>query len=166
MDAIVILAHGSVLCGSGEALWAHAERFIDHELAESIAFGYLNYTDPPFIEAVSRCVAEGATRIVVTPYFLAPGKFVRVDVPAAINAAKAKYPGIEFVVGDVIGYDDLLADAILDSAANALSEENWGEDLKRASAHCRADSACPLYGTPACPRQPFLPETEAESTTP
>ena len=158
MDGVVILAHGSVLCGSGEALWTHAERLKDRGVCETVYFGYLNYSDPPFVEAVARCVAEGATRIIVTPYFLAPGKFVRVDVPAAIQAAKEAFPAVEFVTGDIIGFDALLAEAILDSAANAVTEERWQDELKKASAHCRADAACPLFGTPACPRQPYRVE--------
>ena len=168
MDAVILLSHGSVLCGSGEALWEHAARLRDSGRYELVEVGYLNYTDPPFLEAVGRCVAEGATRIVVAPYFLAPGKFVRVDVPKAIAEAQALCPNLEFQLAEVVGTDAKLADAILASADASLTSEHWRDDLKRASSHCRAVSQCPLFGTPACPRQPtpFAPTAPIAQSAP
>ena len=159
MEAVILLAHGSVLCGSGEALWEHASRLNFTQQYELVEVGYLNYTAPPFLQSVERCVLEGATRIIVCPYFVLPGKFVRVDVPQAIQAAKAAYPSVEFVVADVIGADPRLADAILDSASAARTSDHWHDELAKASGHCRADSQCPLYGTPACPRVPTPPQS-------
>lgn len=154
MDAVILFSHGSVLCGSGDALWAHAARIRASCGIEIVEVGYLNYTDPPFLEAVGKCCAEGATRIFVVPYFLLPGKFVKVDLPAAIDAARAIRPELEFVVAEAIGFDDTLGDAILDSAARAATAEHWRDDLRHASLHCLANSLCPLYNTKDCPRHP------------
>ena len=155
MDAVILFSHGSVLCGSGGALLSHAARFRSRNGHEQIVeVGYLNYSDPPFTTAVERCAAAGAARIFVVPYFLVPGKFVTIDLPAAIGVARRQYPGIQFVVAEAIGYDEMLADAILESAAKALPQSRWREDLKAASSHCLANPMCPLYGTQDCPKHP------------
>ncbi len=161
MEAIILLAHGSVLCGSGEALWEHAARLNFTQRYEIVEVGYLNYSSPPFLQSVERCILEGATRIIVCPYFVLPGKFVKVDVPLAIQAAQTMYPEVEFVVADVIGADSRLADAILESASTARTADRWHDELEKASGHCRADSQCPLYGTLSCPRVSTPPDVTA-----
>ena len=157
MNAIILFSHGSVLCGSGLALDAHAKRLQQRGLAPRVAVGYLNYSEPPFAETVARCVAEGAHRILVAPYFLIPGYFVKVDLPKALDAARARFPEIEFQVAEALGYDDRLTDAILTSAQSALSTAFWREDLRRASLSCRINPQCPLFDTPECPGKPASP---------
>ncbi|HLK56589.1 MAG TPA: CbiX/SirB N-terminal domain-containing protein, partial [Chthonomonadaceae bacterium] len=87
MDAVILFSHGSVLCGSGVALDAHADRLRARGIAPIVTVGYLNYSEPPFLQAVAQCVAQGATRIIVAPYFLVPGYFVKVDLPKSVAAA-------------------------------------------------------------------------------
>ena len=70
----------------------HADRLRARGLAPIVEIGYLNYCEPLFAETVSRCVAAGATRIVVTPYFLVPGYFVKVDLPRCVETAQAAFP--------------------------------------------------------------------------
>jgi sirohydrochlorin ferrochelatase len=154
MDAIVLFSHGSVLCGSGEALLMHASGLRERRLAPIVEIGYLNYSDPPFSEAVDRCVAAGATRILVTPYFLVPGYFVKVDLPKAVESARQAHPSMIFTIAEPIGFDERLADALIASANTATVPDRWREDLKNAPRYCRANPQCSLYGTPACPKQP------------
>ena len=153
MDATVLFSHGSLLCGAGEALRAHAERLRTQDLTPLVAVGYLNYSDPPFLDAVAECVAAGATRILVTPYFLVPGYFVKVDLPKAVAEARERFPSVEFVVAQAIGFDERLADALIESANAAVGPEGWREDLKRAALFCRPSPTCPLFGTVNCPKQ-------------
>ncbi len=162
MDAVILFSHGSLLCGAGEALAAHAARLRAQGLAPVVEIGYLNYSEPPFVEAVAKCVAAGADRILVTPYFLVPGKFVKVDLPRVVEEAQAAYPEIKFEVAEAIGYDVELAEAISASARAAVPPEAWQDDLKRAALACRANPECPLYGTPSCPATPEAARPVAE----
>jgi sirohydrochlorin cobaltochelatase len=67
---------------------------------------------------------------------------------------------VRFIIAEPLGYDRLLADALLDLADHARTADSWREDLDRAGAFCEADPECPLYGTRRCPRAPSpLPET-------
>ncbi len=158
MDALVLFSHGSLLCGSGEALDAHAERL--RARFPLVEVGYLNYSEPTFAQAVARCEAAGASHIVVLPFFLVPGYFVSHSLPEQLKAAQAEFPSLSFAVADALGYDTRLADALIESASYPLGPQAWRDDLQAAARGCRARPDCPLFGTPACPRAP-APATPA-----
>ncbi|GAB4464295.1 MAG: hypothetical protein OHK0029_34070 [Armatimonadaceae bacterium] len=157
MEALILFSHGSLLCGAGEAVDQHAERLRERGEYGFVGVGYLNYSEPPFAQTVERAVAAGATRIVIAPYFLISGYFVSKSLPEVLDPVREKYPEVEFVVAEALGFDERLADALLEAAQNARTEEHWRDPLKRASAACRPDPQCPLYGTPSCPKVPVLP---------
>ncbi|MES2464496.1 MAG: CbiX/SirB N-terminal domain-containing protein [Armatimonadota bacterium] len=155
--ALILFSHGSLLCGSGEALEAHAARLRARGEFDLISIGYLNYSEPRFSEAVAAAVAEGVSEIVVVPYFLVPGFFITKSLPEAVDLAQARFPKVTFAVAPPLGDDERLVNALLDSAQNARGREQWRDPLKRAALACRPDPACPLYGTPACPKVPESP---------
>jgi sirohydrochlorin ferrochelatase len=161
MDGLILFSHGSILCGASETLRAHAERLRARGRFVVVEVGYLNYSEPTFAEAVSRCAKAGVSRIIIVPYFLVPGKFVTMDLPRVIAQAQRTWPKITFRVADPLGYDEGLADAILEMAASAATREFWWDDLNRAATFCEADPQCPFYSTPRCPRAPASPIQEA-----
>ncbi|AXA36719.1 MAG: hypothetical protein D6691_01065 [Candidatus Hydrogenedentota bacterium] len=149
--ALVLLSHGSLLCGAGQALDEHVGRLRKMGEWLCVEAGFLNYTSPHFLEAVRRCVERGAKMIVVQPYFLVAGKFVTEDLPEQIAQARAEFPDLEFVIGEPIGFDAMLADAILELAAQPRPPQQWRDDLLRAPDYCTRNPECPLYGTEHCP---------------
>ena len=151
MDGLILFSHGSLLCGAGEALEEHACRLRATGAWPIVEIGYLNYSEPTFAEAAARCCAQGATRIVVLPFFLAPGYFVTKSLPEQVQAAQAKYPEIEFRVADAIGFDPALAEMLIAAALEPLGPNEWRDDLAAAARNCRARPDCPLYDTPDCP---------------
>lgn len=154
MDAVILFSHGSLLCGAGEALDAHAEALRRSGLWPYVAVGYMNYSDPTFVDAVTDCVRQGADSIVVVPFFLISGYFVSKTLPERIAEASGLFPTLSFKIATAIGYDARLADAILESAAAPLGPALWRDDLAAAGRGCRAIPDCPLYGSPNCPRVP------------
>ena len=157
MDALILFSHGSLLCGAGEALAAHAAELRNAGNFSPVEIGYLNYSEPSFAQAVDKCAEAGATRIVVAPYFLISGFFITKSLPEKIAEAQAAHPGITFVVGEAFNFHETLADAIWESATTAKEQNGWRDPLKAAAAVCRPFPECPLYGTPACPKVPALP---------
>ena len=155
--ALVLFSHGSLLCGSGEALEAHAARLRAQGEFDSVSIGYLNYSFPRFAEAVSEASAAGMTEIVVVPYFLVPGFFITKSLPEAVASAQAQFPNLKFSVTPPLGDDERLVDALLDAAQSARGREHWRDPLTRAALACRPDPGCPLFGTPACPKVPEAP---------
>jgi sirohydrochlorin ferrochelatase len=150
VDAIILFSHGSVLCGAERNVLAVAQRMRESGAAPIVEVGFINYTEPAFADAVARCVQQGATRIVVAPYFLVAGKFVTRELPGEIAQARKKHPSIEFAVAEVVGFHELLADAILSSAEGARPPAAHSETLREASGWCREDPKCPLYGSNVC----------------
>lgn len=151
MRAVILLSHGSVLCGAEQNLLEIAER-LRRATGDTIEAAFLNYTAPHFIDAVDRCVDAGAAGITVLPYFLIAGKFVTHDLPRLIADAVAKYPQLEFQVAEPIRYHQSLADAVLDCARHAKPPAEWRHADEQTTRFCRNDQRCPLHGTPDCPQ--------------
>lgn len=150
MDAIIVFSHGSVLCGAERNLLELARSMRVRGDAAIVEVGFLNYTEPSFATAVQRCVSQGATRIVIAPYFLIEGKFVVSDLPRVLAEAKTTWRDIEFVTAAVIGFHHELADAVLASAAGARDPGAWLGDVVDNREWCRENPKCPLYGSRVC----------------
>ena len=151
MKAILLFSHGSVLCGAGENLRALAQQMQNRGDADIVEVGFLNYSQPTFAEAFESCVEKGATEIVVAPYFLVAGKFVRVDLPPKIEEMKARFPHVQVLIAQAMRFHPTLADAILSCASRAQKPSQWRDILNTAPQFCRDNAQCPLYGTERCP---------------
>lgn len=149
-DAIILFSHGSLLCGAGETLTALADRMRARGDAAIVEVGYLNYSEPTFESAFERCIAAGATRIVIAPYFLVAGKFVRADLPRKIAAARRQYPEIDVRVAEAMRFHPLLADALLACSDRAAPVDQWRGRLQVVKEFCRAQASCPIYGSALC----------------
>ena len=154
MNALILFSHGSLLCGSGEALERHVSRLRHLGEWERVEAGYLNYSAPSFAESLAKCRRGGSRAITVLPYFLVPGYFVSKSLPQQIAAMQTEYPDLTFTVAEPIGYDERLADALIESALDPLGSDEWRKDLAAAARNCQANAQCPLYGTAICPRVP------------
>lgn len=117
--AVVVLAHGS---RSEESTAAHLDLCarLGTATGRRTYAAFLELATPSLDEAVGAAVQSGATRVVVMPYFLAPGRHVRRDVPALVDAARAAYPDVEIVVGDVFGADPRVVDVLTSQIEDAL----------------------------------------------
>jgi len=152
--AMILFSHGSVLCGAGVALEEHAGRLRQRGEFSQVEIGYMNYSTPAFADAVTRCHGAGHRKILIVPFFLVPGYFVTNSLPQHLDRARESFPDIEFTVAAAIGFDDALADALIDAAFDPLPASAWRDDLAAASKSCRSNPECPIYGTPNCPRSP------------
>lgn len=157
MNALILFSHGSLLCGAGEAVDAHAARLQARGGYDLVRVGYLNYSEPLFARAVEEVVQAGATDVMVLPYFLIPGYFVSKSLPEALAPVQDSYPDVRFTVAAALGFDESLADALLEAAQTAQGAEHWNDNLERAARACRPSPECPLYGTPSCPKVPAPP---------
>ena len=138
--------------------------------AEIVESGYLNYSEPRFEQAFETCVQRGATEIVVAPYFLVAGKFVKVDLPPQIENMKARFPQVRVLVAQAMRFHPALAQAISNCANRALSPAQWRDIWDTAPQFCRASPQCPLFDTDRCPatsgNATEKPETVCNATAP
>ena len=118
--AVLFLGHGSRARSASEAmeaLIAQAQRRASYDI---VGWGYLEFASPTIPEGIRRCVEAGATRIVAIPYFLHVGMHMVRDLPRVLHEERAKYPGVEFVMGRHIGMHGDLVEVLLDRIA-----ESW-----------------------------------------
>jgi sirohydrochlorin ferrochelatase len=82
--------------------------------------GHMEIATPSFAEAFAKCVERGATKVVVHPFMLAPGRHVSEDLPRlAIDAART-HEGVTFVMAAPLGKHDGIIDAVIDRFQAAL----------------------------------------------
>ncbi len=59
-------------------------------------------------------MAAGAREIVVHPYLLSPGRHSREDIPAQVDAAAGRHPGVTIRVSEPLGVHEKLVDVVLE----------------------------------------------------
>lgn len=96
-----------------------AERAHQVGLAPLVTAGFLNYRRPTFAEALARCIQDGAQEVVVQPYFLVPGKFVREDLALLLESGRVAHPEVCLRVAQPFGDHPALARLALKRALEA-----------------------------------------------
>jgi len=123
--AILLMGHGSRVAEANAALYRIAEMVAeqgDYPIVE-VAF---REQHPPNIQAgIDACVARGAQRIVLYPYFLYAGAHVLEDLPDEMAAAARRHPGLQMVLGTPLGVHPKLAEIVCERLAATLREAGW-----------------------------------------
>jgi sirohydrochlorin ferrochelatase len=104
VKAAILVGHGSLRKASGAAMIRLAALLRQEGDFPIATAGFLNFSRPTFLDAVSRCVRKGATEIFVQPYFLISGYYVKTGVPKLIAEAKAAFPAVRFHLAEA--FDD------------------------------------------------------------
>ena len=111
---IIIVDHGSRRAQSNELLEEVAVQFGKRfaERYEIVEPAHMEIAEPSIATAYAACVKRGATRVVVCPFFLGPGKHWTGDIPRLAREAAADYPGTTYHVTMPLGLDDLILDLL------------------------------------------------------
>jgi len=113
-QGIIIVDHGSSREQSNQLLVQIAQAFSakfsnKYEIVEA---AHMEMAEPSIRDAYAKCVARGATDIVVCPFFLGPGKHMTVDIPHLVEQAAAEFPNTRASLATVLAPDDLLLQLI------------------------------------------------------
>ncbi len=81
---------------------------------EIVEIAHMEIAQPSIAEGIARCVAAGAGKIVLHPYFLGPGRHTQESIPALVAGASAQHPGLEIRIGQPLGLHEGVIDAVLD----------------------------------------------------
>jgi sirohydrochlorin ferrochelatase len=117
---LIIVDHGSKKSAANDQLLNVAAFFKRVAGAAIVEPAHMELSEPTIEQAFDRCVAQGATLVLVHPYFLAPGRHSTTDIPRLAAAAAAKHPGIPFHVTQPLGLDEKII---------ALIQQRIGECL-------------------------------------
>jgi sirohydrochlorin ferrochelatase len=115
--AVIILGHGSRTGDADKTVRRIEDTVRSNGRFDMVGHAFLQYAPPHPEEVIDRCVAAGASRIVIVPFFLQPGAHVTRDVPALAIKTRTRYPDVEVIVTDLVGSHPLMATIINDLAA-------------------------------------------------
>ena len=121
VTGIIIVDHGSRRAESNEMLLQAAAAFKASAGYEIVEPAHMEIAQPEIATAYDRCVAQGARRVIVFPYFLSPGKHWKKDIPALVRAAAEKHPHTEWLVTGPFGLHPLLQTVIADRIQRCLT---------------------------------------------
>jgi sirohydrochlorin ferrochelatase len=113
-NGIVIVDHGSRRDESNAMLEEVARLFGArfHEMYDIVEAAHMELAEPSIATAYARCVERGATRVIVCPFFLGPGKHWTGDIPRITADAAANFPQTEYHVTMPLGIDDLILELL------------------------------------------------------
>ena len=111
-EAIILLGHGSRVPDAGK----HMEQ-VAHGLKRKYGYHiveicYMSRLGPHFPETLEKCVMQGASEVMVIPYFLHDGLHLVLDIPEMMQELAHKFPRVKVVLGKNLGFDDVLVDLV------------------------------------------------------
>ncbi|MDO7596859.1 MAG: CbiX/SirB N-terminal domain-containing protein [Pseudomonadota bacterium] len=118
MKALLLIAHGSRRKQSNDEVVILADRLKLNcsEQYEIIHAGFLELAEMLIPDGIKKCVDDGATSIVVLPYFLNSGRHVIEDIPNIVNETKPHYPNINIKIAPHLGASNLMMELLITTA--------------------------------------------------
>ena len=123
---VIIVDHGSTRDESNRMLEELASLFGERfkQRYGIVEPAHMELAEPSIATAYARCVARGAKRVVVCPFFLGPGKHWTQDIPRLTAEAAARFPDTAYHVAPTLGIDDLILD-LLDKRARGCIDHDF-----------------------------------------
>src|SRR4051812_1306880 len=111
---IIIVDHGSRRAESNQMLEEIAALFARRfeALYDIVEPAHMEIAEPSIATAYARCVERGATKVIVTPFFLGPGKHWTGDIPGLTAAAAKEFPHTTYHVTMPLGIDELILELL------------------------------------------------------
>lgn len=123
--AVLLMAHGSRVAEANDAAHSIAAMVKEITGAEIVEVAFREMHPPDIQTAIDTCVAQGAQRILLIPYFLFVGAHVREDLPAEMAEAKERYPHVDFAMGEGLGVHRKLAEIVSERINEGLCANGW-----------------------------------------
>lgn len=114
MKAILLVSHGSRSPRSRQENTALTALLKEKSQAAIAECAFLEADSPSIPEGIDLCAKRGARQIVVLLNFLNSGKHVLTDIPALVEEARKRHPGIEIRVTPPIGTHPRIGDLFLE----------------------------------------------------
>ena len=119
-NGVIVVDHGSRREASNDWLNVVVEKFraaSDYKIVEP---AHMELAQPTIGEAYDRCVEQGATTIIISPFFLLDGRHWSEHLPELGAEAQKRHPQTSFVVADPILAHDLVVKVLLERVESCL----------------------------------------------
>jgi len=84
-----------------------------------VKIAYLQFCKPSLADVIKEFAKEGATKIIIHPFFLGYGVHVTKDIPSEIERGKELYPNVEFIYTEPLGVHEKLAEIVWERIQSA-----------------------------------------------
>jgi len=122
VTAVVIFAHGSSIESANDSVRRLAASVRQEAAFEVVEAAFLEQGRPDLAGAVEAAVAQGATRIVVVPYFLTLGIHLQRDLPNVVSGLARIYKDVEIRVAPPLDGHPALKEILKQRAQEALEK--------------------------------------------
>jgi len=109
---VIVVDHGSVRKQSNDRLLLVARLFEQQSSYTIVEPAHMELAEPSIATAMDRCVERGAKFVIVSPYFLLPGKHWSQDIPNLASAAAKRHPGVSCIVTAPLGLHSLIIEVM------------------------------------------------------
>lgn len=96
IETLLLVGHGSREESGNNEILAFAEQLRQRQPSWSIEVCFIEFSDITMREGLRRA-ATGTRRVIVVPLILNAAGHVKMDIPQAIDAARLKFPQVQFV---------------------------------------------------------------------
>ena len=118
-SALILFAHGA-----RDPEWAIPLQRVCQRVrecsAEPVELAFLEFMAPDLAACAESLIASGRRRIVVLPMFIARGGHLKRELPEMLARLRIRHPGVEFVLEEPVGEQDVVIKAMADVAVLAL----------------------------------------------
>jgi len=122
--AVVIVDHGSRRAEANALLHDVVESFQTKSRIDIVEPAHMEIQTPSIADALRACVAQGAEHVVISPFFLSPGRHSQQDIPMLVKEAILKFQmEISYTIADPIGRDPLIVDILQQQINSVLIEQ-------------------------------------------
>jgi len=121
MKALLLVAHGSRRKQSNDEVILLTDKLRNNcsQQYHIVHAAFLELAEVLIPDGIKQCVDEGASSIIVLPYFLNSGRHVVEDIPNILNGCTALYPEINISLAPHLGASSLMMDLLIASSETA-----------------------------------------------
>jgi sirohydrochlorin ferrochelatase len=122
--AIILIDHGSRRAESNDQLLEVVDAYRQHSGCAIVEPAHMELAEPSLATAFARAVGRGARRVIIVPYFLAPGRHWQEDIPQLAAEAATPFPAIEWAVAAPLGIHPKMLENIDQRVCDALGRQH------------------------------------------
>ena len=116
MRALLVVAHGSRRAASNDEVRQLTDslRAAAGDEYAQVDCAFLELARPSIPDGIDCCIAEGATEVVILPYFLSAGRHVAKDIPEIVAESQSRHPTVSLHIAPYLGQASSLVTSLLD----------------------------------------------------
>ena len=120
---LLLVDHGSRFQAANDMLADVAAMVRRLSGRDCVHHAHMELAEPTIQQGFETCVRDGATAVVVHPYFLSPGRHPMSDIPRMVEDAAKAFPGIAHCVTEPLGLHPKICEVVLERAGIPLPAE-------------------------------------------